>query len=215
MRVIGWRIALILSLMLTGIIGLIRAQPYDDGGADMLFAIEDTCVAPCFMGIQPGMTTATEALSLLSGHPWVKTVDAPSSRSQVTIRWEWSGQQPEVIDAAVLGQIRLFSDQRVSMIQISTHLPLERMRLNLGLPTWFNTAEYDLPSRAHYFAYSDANLLVWVDAGRCADLNSVLTSPTTFAFMSEIIESPYAFLYEYIYRPNLYQLQQRARCRHR
>lgn len=206
---------LILSLLLTGLIGLIRAQPYDDSDVDLLFAHTEHCTTPCFMGIQPGLTTTDEAIRLLNAHPWVAAVDVPASRSLVTVRWEWSGQQPQTIDAAVPGEIRLFSDQRVSMIQVSTHVPLERMRLSFGLPTWLNTAEYDTARRAHYFAYADAHLLVWVDTGHCADLASVLAQPTTFAVMSEIIENPYAFLYTYIHEPNLFQLQARARCRYR
>ncbi|MBN9391034.1 MAG: hypothetical protein J0I20_23600 [Chloroflexi bacterium] len=52
------------------------------------------CRAPCFEGIIPGKTTATEALKLLQQNPLVinakLNLHSPSSNSTNSITWEWS-----------------------------------------------------------------------------------------------------------------------------
>jgi hypothetical protein len=209
------KVIVVCSAMLTFAVLLIRAQPLDNHDLRAFMAAPDTCPAPCFMGIRPGVTTEAEALALLENHEWVRAISPPLTRSFVTIRWTWSGAQPAFIDPASPGVIRLFSDRRVSTIQVSTHIPLEQMRLLLGTPTWFNVAQYDMRDRAYYFAYTDHHLLLWVEAQRCSGTQPLLAGSTSFAFMSEIIESPYAFLYQYIHRPNLYHLKQATTCPYR
>lgn len=74
---------------------LIRLQPYDDAQLRALFLPED-CAAPCFLGIQPGVTTATQALDLLREHPWVRagSITRRSRFNVVRIEWQWNGSQP-------------------------------------------------------------------------------------------------------------------------
>ena len=64
------RLALKIAILLIGVssalTGLIRAQPYDSGALAAFFAPPEGCPAPCWQGIRPGLTTASnETLRLL------------------------------------------------------------------------------------------------------------------------------------------------------
>lgn len=55
------------------------------------FLTPEECTAPCFMNIQPGVTTAEQARNVLENHQWVKRIFQQPS----CLTWEWSGQQPD------------------------------------------------------------------------------------------------------------------------
>jgi hypothetical protein len=117
-------------LLFVSMVGLIRAQPYDDGDL-RAFLFADTCTVPCFMGIQPGVTTTQEAYNLLARHPWVADVTAHywfSGPRSSLFSWSWSGQQPTLINATAPG---IFSteDNIVDIIQVPTTITLGAMWL--------------------------------------------------------------------------------------
>jgi hypothetical protein len=127
------RLIVILITLLTAVLLLIHSQPYDDHGLNDLLKPAD-CSAPCFMGIQPGVTTQDEAIKLLQASAWVKHVETQTLNNMVGyITWTWSDQKPSWIDGREQGEIRA-ANQVVSNIMIYSDIPLGNTRLALGVP---------------------------------------------------------------------------------
>lgn len=133
--------ALLLVIALALPVLLIRAQPYDDRALHALFNPPSDCAAPCFMGIRPGAMDIWDALEVLRQHEWVARVshyDLEQSKNldgTITIRlnWDWSGLQPELIDASQNGSVWILDDRVVS-VEVATFLRLGDIRLGLGAP---------------------------------------------------------------------------------
>src|ERR1051326_7856151 len=71
---------------------IIRAQPYRDHELGALLT-PDNCQMPCFMGIQPGVTTGIEARNILEASGWVKNLTKVRqyvSRNVNEYTWEWN-----------------------------------------------------------------------------------------------------------------------------
>ncbi|MBZ0280681.1 MAG: hypothetical protein K8L97_08055 [Anaerolineae bacterium] len=68
------RVIIPLILLFTGIIMIIRAQPYDDDGLHALLTPPEGCNAPCFLGVRPGETPLDEAGETLVIQPAVEQV---------------------------------------------------------------------------------------------------------------------------------------------
>src|SRR4051794_7992294 len=64
---------------------LIRTQPYDDHELRNLLLPTD-CVAPCLIGIKPGVTTVDAAMDILETNPWIGDIRTRAG----TIEWTWS-----------------------------------------------------------------------------------------------------------------------------
>ena len=91
------KLTLIPTLIFTAIIGLIRAQPYDDSQLRTFFAPPDGCPPPCFMGIRPGVTTVNQAIAILQTQKWVNAesiVVFKVNDNESGIAWVWNGRQP-------------------------------------------------------------------------------------------------------------------------
>ena len=71
----------------------------------------ENCGGSCLLGIQPGITHTGAALRQLQSHPWVGAVqqNAPGN-GYAQISWEWSGQQPAVVDDTQQGKITFYWD---------------------------------------------------------------------------------------------------------
>jgi hypothetical protein len=88
---------------------LIRLQSRDDSALRQSISPSADCPAPCLLGIRPGLTALTEADRHLRSHPWVKQVlfidpiNDPNTRFLI---WDWSGEQPDWIDARWQGELR-------------------------------------------------------------------------------------------------------------
>lgn len=132
---------------------LIRAQPVDNSDLSGFLATPDNCAAPCFIGIKPGVTRVGETLQILRSHNWISDirVDAfgehvSSSFGYAEINWDWSGQQPGLIDATQPGRISFLWDREsqrnlesvddatIETITIHTTIRIERARLWYGAP---------------------------------------------------------------------------------
>lgn len=78
---------------------LVRATPYDDAALRDFLTPPQDCAAPCFMGIQVGITTVDEAVTILRAHPWVSDLREFGR----DVSWRWSGEQPLYLDGKRTG----------------------------------------------------------------------------------------------------------------
>jgi hypothetical protein len=143
----------VMALVFALVLGVIRAQPYDDGGVAAFLTDGGGCVAPCFMGITPGIPDRESALEILREHPWVRHawLDFQSG----TILWYWSDQAPALIETTMPGQIIPYFASGSPVIQIRTRIPLARLWINYGVPRYGSINPQ--PSHVfHNFLYPDA-----------------------------------------------------------
>ncbi len=89
MIVLMLRGGLFLTLMVLIPIGLIRAQPYDDGGLSALLLPTSDCTQPCWQGIQPNITTGTEAYARLQQLEPVSELNQNIDTIVGQIYWRW------------------------------------------------------------------------------------------------------------------------------
>ena len=82
-------------LLLVMTILVIHAQPYDDHTIRAILVPTD-CHAPCFMGIQPGVTRIKDVYRLLEANPWVGDIAShiDSGCCTIALNWKWNGRQP-------------------------------------------------------------------------------------------------------------------------
>jgi hypothetical protein len=87
----AFKLTFALCLLFTIPILLIQTQPYDDMELRAFLTPTDDCPAPCFMGIQPGITTVDEAIAILQAHEWVAEVSITgySRLGLHRIEWRW------------------------------------------------------------------------------------------------------------------------------
>jgi hypothetical protein len=118
-----------LSLTFAALIGVIRAQPIDaDADLRDLLMPPTGCASPCFLGIQPGVTSRREAIALLRAHPWVTSVEAEGP----AVIWQW---RDDLTVFATANEPMFFSFMDVvSEIHVDTRVPIWRLWLMLGQP---------------------------------------------------------------------------------
>jgi hypothetical protein len=163
-----FRVAIASSILFACCIALIRAQPYDAADLRALLTSE-SCSAPCFMGIRPGVTTMDEALELLRTSEWVRYIrhiDLASATLTYSggIRWEWSGRQPSWIDARHDSWIWMI-ENRVDYITIRTRVSLGDIWLAYGAPnsgTVFSDVDARLPTIYYEAIYPRDHMFVTV-----------------------------------------------------
>lgn len=164
-------------------IGVIHLPPYSDADVSLLLHSEDDCVAPCFLGIHPGETSAAAAVALLDNHPWVGEVYPLMS----DVDWLWSGRQPAVFDTGssfFQGRIEVHK-AAVDTIVVRTHLRNGDWRLALGEPDRIILLSPDEPSwRAFiYIAVYDRYQLYLLNFLDCAATPEIFwNAPTDVAF---------------------------------
>ena len=104
--------------------------------------LSPACNSPCFMGIQPGVTTFNEAHVLLEKHPWVLEMElifnasiGPVKSRNGRLLWRWNGQQPLLLRTPFLnaGEIEI-EDGVVQSIKAATSVPFGEAWLLLGAP---------------------------------------------------------------------------------
>jgi hypothetical protein len=120
-------------LLLTAILLLIHAQPFDDQKVRQAL-LPDDCPAPCFLGIRPGVTSGEDAMTLLQASRWVGEIDdGARGNQQGFIRWDWSDQKPNWISENTKGKIWVVKE-RVDTITIYSDFRLGETQLVLGIP---------------------------------------------------------------------------------
>ncbi len=132
---------------------VIRAQTHDDSSLRAFLTPPEGCLAPCFMGIRPGVTSTQEAIALLREHAWVERIEANENQVDTrgrllygTLTWTWSDAAPAEIDRTEQG--RIFFNQPdpfynalvVHSIQIQTRVRTFRVQ------EWFGPPDYSMVS---------------------------------------------------------------------
>lgn len=150
------RLALLPIVLLTVVLLVIRAQPYDDHELRELLLPSD-CVMPCFMGIRPGITTRDEAMKLLAASGWVEMGDSTSliENNNFPLPIKWNGKQARFINAEEGFGLRIIS-QRASpktVVQIAfnlvTEVSLGEIYLLLGKPSIYAQTSMFLPQQGY------------------------------------------------------------------
>lgn len=152
------KLALLVALFMAIPIALIRLQPYDDSELRAFLNPPEGCSAPCFMGIRPRVTSIDEAVRLLEAHSWAQSVTVDyiyldaTTRYPVQVYWEWSGQQPSLINDAGNRALWLFSRDVVS-IDVDTRIAMGELILALGKPD-NEHMDYSLDEAGCSFVYN-------------------------------------------------------------
>ena len=119
--------------MLTGtfllFVSMARLQPDNNTDIQALLLPPAGCPVPCFLGVRPGWTTSTEAISVLEAHQWIDAVDPSADFLNLL----WSGSQPTFVDTTAPNY--LFVSMRVvAHIRLRTTLRLGDVWVTLGQP---------------------------------------------------------------------------------
>lgn len=124
------KLALLITVLFTMLMLLIHAQPYDDMELRAFLTPPDGCPAPCFMGIQPGLTTLRDTAKHLKSNPNVTEVQVVTYQSY-ELQFA-SGTAPVQRARVYLMATAGLRVERVNLY--NTGLPLSRIFLGLGKP---------------------------------------------------------------------------------
>ena len=173
------RSALWLIAMFVLPIALIRAQPYDDRELRALLVPAQDCAELCLMGIQPGVTTAQEAIRILENHEWVAEIDGAQSQefwealtmpgfAIPRVHWTWNDHSPAWLSQNQNGELWLV-DGQVRYVGVYTSFLLGDILLTLGNPDSSNLASYANASGRFwtYDAWYGAQRLLMASGGVC------------------------------------------------
>jgi hypothetical protein len=116
------------------------------------------------MGIEPGVTTVSEAAAILEANPWVDKVVFQSP----DFHWTWSDRHPAFIRGDINGRLGVISGNSIVYeVDIQTTISLGDFWASLGVPNWQNfTSSNDRlnPSYMDYQAwYSNKHLFLWTE----------------------------------------------------
>lgn len=166
---------------------ILRVWPYDDHDLRMLLLPED-CPAPCFMGIQPGLTTPDEAIDLLQKHEWVAR-NSVRRTAGGEVLWAWNGQQPAVINSNEPPLLIVWAANRemqvVNGIQLPLKLPVGYAFLELGEPAVLGVGQANNHNRASVIALYDLHALeVWAQVACPVSRRKFLESPLNLFWIS-------------------------------
>ncbi len=185
-----FRLTAALSLLCIGVILAtlltIRAIPYDNSELREFLTPPEGCAAPCFMGIQPGVTTVNEAVAILKSHEWVGKVDDLIVETERQVEWSWNGSQPPLMNE----QSRPYLYGLVGGKVISIHLFVSNTMVELwwlyGQPITQGSCTENLFGTCYFFAYPESGMLITTDAqARCASpLKALLTSGNHIEYQS-------------------------------
>lgn len=168
---------------------LIRAQPYDNSELRAFLTPPDGCPAPCFMGIQPGVTTVEEAIAILEASVWIDEVlskpTADTGGRRWWSAWTWSDLQPNSINNSISGSIE-FDKGIVSSLSVYTNLYLGDIQMSFGSPMFGNLG-YDTETEGligGFAAYPEKNLTFVVRAS--CPINGVWHIKAMVYFIDEV-----------------------------
>ena len=142
---------------------LLTRQPYDSTAVQAMLPAPITCEAPCWVGIQPGVTSLSGAMAVLQQHDWVTFVEyqptTPPSGGRLV--WQWTASASSVIDPTRPGVAGIHREL-VSWIQIPTTLALGDVWLAKGDPVKAVTrAALPAHNRVRHYVMYDEQAVQW------------------------------------------------------
>ena len=151
----------LLSLFFVLPIAIIRAHPFDGTELQHFFVRSPDCLAPCFMGIHPGITTVDDAITILQEHPWVSEIIVSDEFSRLIVIWAASDQP--YIDTDSLGRFR-YNKNVIQDINVRTHITLGEVWTTFGDVDWAqrNTVGVNRPPGTAYWVWYDQALPIFV-----------------------------------------------------
>ncbi len=144
------RLAILPLLFLSATLVFIRAQTYNNTDVQT-FLLRDDCAKPCFMGIQPGITTPQQALSQLRSNELISRVGV--SESLETIAWFWNEKHSTLMDNTQIPSL-FYDRDEISSIRLYTRIklgdlllqfdPTDNQRVAMRQTTPYTTYNVDL-----------------------------------------------------------------------
>jgi len=139
-----WSILAGMSFLFIGaLVLMIQGTAWD--GHDLLMALDSAaCADPCFIGIQPGVTSGSVAYDRLQTHAWVMdvnailgTADTLEQSRDAQFVWRWNGKQPTALRTPFLdaGEIDVQTGI-VRSIKVRTVIAMGAVWLTLGKPAY-------------------------------------------------------------------------------
>jgi hypothetical protein len=182
------KFTLVSFILLSAVMVLIRAQPYDDHELRALL-LPEGCEMPCFMGIRPGVTTADEAIRLLQASEWtnsVNTYDNGDTQQLGTVTWRWNDHASHFLSAADINTLSV-TDNIVENIYIWTSVPFGEMWLTLGTASQYGLTTVSVMENSPVYMlydhfYADNGLGVGGHAA-CSYLAHLWDIPSTVYYM--------------------------------
>ncbi len=121
------RIAVLPFIFLSATLLTIRAQPYANPDVRS-FVLPEGCPAPCFMGIQPGITKPQDAIDQLRGSNMIAKVGV--SESLQTVAWFWNDNPSALLNKQEIPAL-FYDHHSVSSIRLYTTISLGELLLEL------------------------------------------------------------------------------------
>ena len=127
------------------------------------------CRAPCFNGITPGMTGATDVLTKLQNVPYIANIkDDVHSAGNGTISWDWKGS----LNQDNGGYIEYFHRNNQSIVMLTTLIFPTSVSLGSVIQTYGQPsdlivkADYDADGRKYYYIgiiFRTVGIYLWAD----------------------------------------------------
>lgn len=128
------RIAACMLLVICAWTAILHLIPYPHETGFEALVPNVRCDPPCVMGIQPGITTSTEATHLLNAHPMVNSLRHNRHIDETgEILWDWQYRYEDLKPVGV-NVIWHEEDGIIAGISIPTTVSLLEYRIRLGTP---------------------------------------------------------------------------------
>jgi hypothetical protein len=176
-------------------IALIRAQPYNNRELRSILVPSHDCTVLCFMGIQPGVTTAQEAIRILENHEWVADIEGAQSQefwetltapgfTTPLVHWTWNDRPPTWLDRERGGELWLVSGQ-VRYVGVYTSFLLGDMLLTLGNPDSSNIVSY-VNANGRFWSYDGwyGRQRLWLATGGLCPIRQLYTRQLLIRFQA-------------------------------
>lgn len=180
------RITFLMFIPLAIVPMLLRAQHYDDQSVRQLL-LSEGCPAPCFLGIRPGITTATDAINLLRNSQWVQpeTIAYNESDYGGGAVWSWNKQASPLLgkQQSSLVTTRQNGVQIVDLLHVYTQVASGDAYLTLGTSAYTATGDTGMHNEVYMaWFYPDQGISVWSDILCPTRSDHVWIKPITVQF---------------------------------
>jgi len=106
------------------------SMPQDNGDIEAFINAPENCEGDCLMGIRPTVTTVRDAMTHLREHVWVVDVrQVASGTGYGSISWQWSGQQPALVDTNREGRLTFYWENDVERSQVLSEVLIDTVTI--------------------------------------------------------------------------------------